>query len=156
MEEEEVFFQEALTAGDQESIGGHGQGDVAVPAMPGADFVLIQTELRPGFLIAAFDSPTRPGGQRQVGQRDGLGGEGQISGERPIPLAADQQIALADEIGQGIDRLRRPVGVARSLTPGPQLCPGVCGSVARGRCHVTTACCTKFWSTGALPLTTNM
>ena len=44
-------------------MGSHDQRDMPVPAVPGPHFVLIQAQLRLGFLKAAFDGPTGTGGQ---------------------------------------------------------------------------------------------
>ena len=61
----------------------HGQGDVAVPAGPGADLVLIQADLALGGLEAGLDRPARAGDLDEVGECGAVGGMGQVEGELP-------------------------------------------------------------------------
>ena len=49
-----------LGAGDgQEGVGQQGQGDVAVPAWPLADLVVVQADLALGLFEAFLDLPSR-------------------------------------------------------------------------------------------------
>ena len=115
-------------------MGSHDQRDMPVPAVPGPHFVLIQAQLRLGFLKAAFDGPTGTGGQGQFGQGTGHGREGQIGGQTPfVQGAADQKIALADRLGRRVDRLASPFVLTGSLAARPCAEPRPRRSVGRWR-----------------------
>ena len=62
-------------------VGQHGERDVAVPAGPGADLVLVEADLALGGLEAGLDRPARAGHLHQVGERGAVGGVGQVEGE---------------------------------------------------------------------------
>ena len=62
-------------------VGQHGERDVAVPAGPGADLVLIEADLALGGLEAGLDRPARAGDPHEVGERRAVGGVGQVEGE---------------------------------------------------------------------------
>ena len=62
-------------------VGQHGQGDVAVPAGPGADLVLVEADLALGGLEAGLDRPARAGDLDEVGECGAVGGMGQVEGE---------------------------------------------------------------------------
>ena len=76
-------------------VGEHDQRDVAVPAGPGADLVLVEADLAlgrreagvpgrpeagPGW-EAGLDRPARAGHLHEIGQRRAIGGVGQVEGE---------------------------------------------------------------------------
>ena len=62
-------------------VGQHGQGDVAVPAGPGADLVLVEADLALGGLEAGLDRPARAGDLDEVGECGAVGGVGEVEGE---------------------------------------------------------------------------
>jgi hypothetical protein len=66
----------------------HRQGDMAVPADPGADFVLIQAELAFALLEQALDGPAQARDLHQLGQRSVLRRMGQI--ERQLRRIGDR------------------------------------------------------------------
>jgi hypothetical protein len=53
----------------EQGPGEQGPGDVARPAGPGADFLVVQAHLALGFLQARLNRPAPPGYPRQLRQR---------------------------------------------------------------------------------------
>ena len=62
-------------------VSQHGERDVAVPAGPGADLVLVEADLALGRLEAGLDRPARASDLDEVGERRAVGGVGQVEGE---------------------------------------------------------------------------
>ena len=77
-------------------MGQHGKRDVAMPASPGADLVLIQADLALGGLEAGLDRPARAGDLDEVGECGAVGGMGEVEGELTGlgDAAPDQQALL--------------------------------------------------------------
>ena len=70
----------------------HHQRDVAMPAMPGAGFVVVEAELVLGGLKTVFDRPTMPLHRHQFFQRCANRTPGREEGEIAVgDVAADQQ-----------------------------------------------------------------
>ena len=107
----------------------HGQGDVPVPAGPGADLVLVQPDLALGGLEAGLDRPARPGHPHQRGEVRALGRQRQVEGQlvRLVELAPDQQALRpagrgAAAVGQeGPVVEPRPLGALAGAQPLPAL-----------------------------------
>src|SRR5260221_8167716 len=89
---------------------------MAMPAMPGSGFAVIQAKFLLGALEALFDCPGQPGGASQFRQRCSGAREDQIVGAlRGIaPTATDQHPAL--EAGVNRPRQRDPRPVIQSWT----------------------------------------
>ena len=65
----------------EEGQGQHGERDVSVPGGPGADLVLVQSNLTLGRLEAGFDGPPCSGNTHQRADGRVFGGEGQVIGQ---------------------------------------------------------------------------
>src|SRR4029453_18078413 len=82
-----------LGAGDgQERMGQQGQGDVAIPARPLADLVVVQADLALSLLKALLHRPPSPGHPHQPDQRRGCRPVAGVEGQLAVTAAAaDQQ-----------------------------------------------------------------
>ena len=98
----------------------HGERDVAVPAGPGADLVLVEADLALGRLEAGLDRPARAGDLDEVGECGAVDGVGQVEGEvvGRGDAAPDQETLLPAE---------RRVLAVRPI--GPVVEPGPLGAV---------------------------
>ena len=81
-----------MTAGAQDGqhyLGHHGQGDVPIPALPVADFVVVQPAFALGRLECNLDFPAPPGHLGQSPQT-GLGSRriGEVVGKLGLLFAA--------------------------------------------------------------------
>ena len=63
----------ALPLPQQEGVGQANQGDVMMPALPAAPFVVVQSQFLFQLLIVLFDSPAQFGQLHQAAERDPLG-----------------------------------------------------------------------------------
>jgi hypothetical protein len=94
-------------------VGQHGQRDVAVPAGPGVDLVLVETDLAFGRLEAGLDRPARAADPDQVGERRAVRGMGEVEGElvglgdaapdQEALLPAGRRIAAVGQIGPVVE-----------------------------------------------------
>src|SRR5262245_57158946 len=101
-------------------MGEQGQGDVAIPARPGAGFILVQAHLAFGFLQTRLDPPPLARYAHQVRQR-GLWRSpdaivGTLAGLREAPPDQDPRAPAAAGRWLGIDLQPRPAIQPRPLT----------------------------------------
>jgi len=96
-----------------------GEGDVPVPAGPGAHLVLVEADLALGVFEAVLDDPAGAGHLHQFGERGRLGRVCQIVGEilGPGRAAPDQQALTPAWTRTAVGQIR-PVIEARPLGPG--------------------------------------
>ena len=104
----------------QIGVGQHREGDVAVPAGPGTDLVLVEADLALGGLETGLDRPARAGDPHQIGQCRAMGGVGEVEGElvRRGHAAPEQQALLP---------AGRSVAATRQI--GPVVEPGTLGAI---------------------------
>ena len=129
----------------------HGQGDVAVPAGPGADLVLIQADLALGGLEAGLDRPARAGDLDEVGECGAVGGMGEVEGEliglgdaapdQEALLPAGRRVAAIGQIGPVIEPRALGTIAGAEAMPGVGRDPGTRSSTRAkpSRCALVTA-----------------
>ena len=109
-----------LGAGDdQERVRQQRQGDVAIPARPAADLVVVQADLTLGLLEALLHRPPGPGHPHQPDQRGGGRAVAGIEGQLPVAAAAAHQQPPRHPGG----------GRGGQLHPGPVVQPAALGAV---------------------------
>jgi hypothetical protein len=64
-----LFLAGRGAGGGEEGVGEHREGDVAVPAVPAADLVLVQADFSFGGLEGLLDRPAGAGDPHQLAQR---------------------------------------------------------------------------------------
>ena len=80
------------TEPDEEGIGQHDEGDMAIPADIAADFIVIQSKIFGGFQVL-FDAPTRSNSLHDGRQGRGQWGKDQVRGhfKRRVEAATKHQ-----------------------------------------------------------------
>ena len=105
---------------------------MAMPAVPGADFVLIESQLRFALLETAFNGPAGPSGQGQIGQGGPFRGEDEKGSDLWLGVqgAAKQHPPLPTDPRWRIHCQQLPIVQTRPLTarPGAQARPLHLGS----------------------------
>ena len=115
-EDAAAFFERhgigVMTDDGHHGEGEHGERDMAMPAMPGAGFVVIETEFVLGGFEAVFDGPAMTFHRDQLFHGRALGapggeeselavGDAAADHESPCPLALEGAVVFAGiEIGQ--------------------------------------------------------
>ena len=89
-----------MVCGDgEEGVGEHGQGDMSMPGVPGADLVVVESDFVFGRSETFFDGPARPGHADEFCEACAVGVVAVVESEFTVVDGSADQVLVVGSVG---------------------------------------------------------